>query len=579
MQTQRVRSSFSSGRFLRVGLVFIGSILLAFDAGSLLSAEPFSPPRAGTNLLEVKTATVQGQALSVPRQGKVNLGAFPKAVAFEFGSGTNAHRTPLRLRYKLEGYDEDWHTGEGYMFLQIRFYNEAGDQIDQKTFTVRGESAGWTGGLDHSPLTHRRETVLVPKQASRMWVVISSAGPPATMGIYVIDDLAVSRSPAGTGPLTIFRSPFHDALPPEAAKLTPAGWLRDGTHPSMAKMVDLGPDPTRKAFAIVDDDSIGHAEWRNVKEAAPTVVPGESLTVEWNELFSIGSSDLHIAKYESLPPGDFRFRVAEMSVLGLPTGTESVLEIFVPKPFWKEIWFWSTSSLVLIVIALAIARYSAWQALRREMLRLENQSVLERERLRIAHNIHDDLGARVTQISLLSAMAQKNSAFPAEARTDFDRITQMSRELVSALYETVWAVNPENDNLDSLGNFLCQTANRMCEPTQFRCRFHLQDLPHDLLVSSQTRHNISMAVKEAVHNAIKHSQGSEVTLRLAFTEHLLTISVADDGRGFQPGEQVNGHGLTNMKRRLEDIGGTFAIESQPGRGTTVCLRLLVKPLA
>jgi signal transduction histidine kinase len=86
-----------------------------------------------------------------------------------------------------------------------------------------------------------------------------------------------------------------------------------------------------------------------------------------------------------------------------------------------------------------------------------------------------------------------------------------------------------------------------------------------------------MAVKEAVHNVIKHAQASEVTVRIALTERLLTISVQDDGCGFQPDNSSTGNGLTNMKRRLENIGGSFCIESRPNHGTTVHLRLVLKP--
>ena len=195
----------------------------------------------------------------------------------------------------------------------------------------------------------------------------------------------------------------------------------------------------------------------------------------------------------------------------------------------------------------------------------------------IAHDIHDDLGARVTQISLLSAMSQDNPTFPEKARADFDQISQMSRELVSALYQTVWAVNPENDNLDALGNYLCQTVNQMCERTQIRCRFHMLDLSREVPVSSQTRHNISMAVKEAVHNVIKHAKASEVSINVTFDENLLTVSVQDNGCGFQPSGSFTGNGLTNMKRRLEDLGGSCIIESQPGHGTTVRMRLIFRP--
>src|SRR5260370_4440416 len=104
---------------------------------------------------------------------------------------------------------------------------------------------------------------------------------------------------------------------------------------------------------------------------------------------------------------------------------------------------------VLVAASLLSGRYITWRRMRREMLRLNHQRMLEQERLRIAQDIHDDLGARVTQISLASAMAHSNSAFPDAARAAFDSTSQMSRDLVSALYETVWAFNPEKDNLDA----------------------------------------------------------------------------------------------------------------------------------
>jgi signal transduction histidine kinase len=207
------------------------------------------------------------------------------------------------------------------------------------------------------------------------------------------------------------------------------------------------------------------------------------------------------------------------------------------------------------------------------MDRLKGQRALEHERLRIAHDIHDDLGARATQISLLSAMAQETASSPEKARADFTKISQLGRELVSALYETVWAVNPENDHLEAQGNYLCQMVNQLCEGSSIRCRFHVMDLPHDVGISSQTRHNINMVVKEAVNNVIKHSAAVEVTLRMTYEEGILKISIEDDGIGFEPRAQAGGNGLTNMKQRLASIGGTCCIESNPAARTRVLIRL------
>ena len=210
--------------------------------------------------------------------------------------------------------------------------------------------------------------------------------------------------------------------------------------------------------------------------------------------------------------------------------------------------------------------------MRHEMARLKSQQALEQERLRIAQDIHDDLGARVTEISLASALAKSKSNFPAGVSADLDNISAMCRELVAALYETVWAVNPENDNLDALGNFLCQTINHLCKQAQLPCRFQVSDVPANFQVSSHTRHNIVMAVKEAVHNVIKHAHAAEITLHVAFEQSVLTVSIQDDGCGIKTGGPP-GDGLINMKRRLEILGGSCLIESQPGRGTTVKMQM------
>ena len=152
----------------------------------------------------------------------------------------------------------------------------------------------------------------------------------------------------------------------------------------------------------------------------------------------------------------------------------------------------------------------------------------------------------------------------------------MSRDLVCALYETVWTVNPENDNLEALAGYLCQMVNQLCQQTQLPCRLHLGELPASVQVSSHTRHHITLAVKEAVHNVIKHAQASEIAVRVVWAEGELTVFIQDNGCGFSADSAPVGHGLTNMKRRLAELGGACTIESQVGCGTTVELRLATR---
>jgi signal transduction histidine kinase len=480
------------------------------------------------------------------------------------------------LRFKLEGNENDWHASEAAMGLTVRFCDEQGDQVGQAIFEARGESPGWNCTLTSSPLTHRRETLLVPPSASRLWVTVSSGcGPPATVGIYAVDNLIVSRVSPTNGAPEVLLQPSFDGDTGDSAADSPRGWLRDGIRPSMARIIELGSEPKARALAILDDDPLGHAEWHNRRDTAPRIVPGERLVLEWNELFSMGLGITRLASYSKLPPGDFVFRVEEVSILGLPTGIADSVRVHVPLPLWEMPLFWPAILSTLLAASVGGARYVSWYRMRKEVLRLKQQRALEQERIRIAQDIHDDLGARVTQISLLSAMAQGNPGLPEKARADFDHISRMTRELVSALYETVWAVDPENDNLDALGNYLCQMVNQLCSQASLRCRFDVVDLPKEIQVSSQTRHSISMAVKEAVHNVIKHARASEVKLCVGFVEGALNISVSDNGCGFNSFEHSAGSGLQNMKRRLEAIGGSCEIKSQAGQGTSVQMRLVL----
>jgi len=249
------------------------------------------------------------------------------------------------------------------------------------------------------------------------------------------------------------------------------------------------------------------------------------------------------------------------------------LGIIVPPPIWRSPWFWSLFGFSAAALVLGAWRYMAWRRTRLELLVLRGERALEQERLRISRDIHDDLGARITEISLASALAKTKPSFPATAAADFDRISTLSRDLVTALYETVWAVNPENDNLDALGNYLCQMANHLCEQPQLPCRFRVMDLPSDIQVSSQTRHNIIMAAKEAIHNVIKHAHASELILAVSFENGSMIISVEDNGCGFEVVPDPGGNGLTNMNRRLTDLGGTCEIRSQSGSGTKVIMQL------
>ena len=538
----------------------------ALAAGNLLAA-------SATNQLEIRS--ISADTKPVPwRAGKeVHLPTSPKAVVFDFGPAAASSWQPARVRYKLEGYDQDWQAGGGAkMLLRLQFSRQKLEQTGRIEFESRGQSAGWNGSLETSRPTHRREELVVPLQSDHVMVMLTGR-PGWTVGVWAIADLAISRLDAEDKSELLLRSPSDAEIRGTPDGATPPGWSRTGTRRSLAQVVELNWRTKIKALAIVDDDPQRYGDWRIGKELAPGVAPGERLVVEWKEAFDLGDATLHQAEYPKLLPGRYTFRVEALTALGSRTGIETAAAVLVPTALSHSPWFWAMMLVALGALMAAAIRYTVWHQVRRNLLHLKQERALDRERVRIAQDLHDDLGTRITEISLFSARAQADTAFPENARADFDRISRISRELVAALYETVWAVNPENDHLDAVGNFICLMVTRQCEPAQVRCRFDLLDLPQNVQISSQVRHNIILTVKEAVHNALKHAKASEVCVHARFTEPLLTVRIADNGCGFRLSDTPAGHGLGNMQRRLESIGGNCAIESEPVKGTSIRISL------
>lgn len=500
----------------------------------------------------------------------LEVGASSQQIIFGFGGNTN--HGPLRVRYRLEGFDTNWRESSGAMLVGVRFYDSSLAIIARRNFEVTGESPGWTGSFEDSPLVPRRETLDAPPRAALVSIEISSAGPPDTVGVFAVANLTLSGYTNQTVPSLLIRTPLDQPSIDETnARLL--GWCQDGTRPSMATIIRIGTNPPAPAFAIKDDDLFGHAEWRAVGNLPQPVSPGEHLILEWKEAFSVGIGSYRRVAYQNLPPGHYLFRIMGLDLMGKPVGSETSVGLLVPSPVWQRPWFIGGSLGLAAFLVFAAVRYFEWRKIRIEMQRLKNLQAVEQERLRIAHDIHDDLGARVTQISLMSAMFHDKTDLPDEARSGFAEIKHLSQDLISSLYETVWTVTPEYDHLTAMGDYLCQMVDQLCERAQLRCRLRVMDLPSDVPVSSQIRHNLSLVVKEAVHNVIKHAQATELVLHIAFVERRLDIVVQDNGCGIPAKRSLSGNGLNNMNHRMMAIGGTFAVESNPGGGAIIRLSL------
>jgi signal transduction histidine kinase len=520
----------------------------------------------------IRSVMVNGRALPVLQNESLYLPAQPDTTTFTFAPNPQATNIPLRFRGQLDGYEQEWHERSALMRMLIRFIDANQRDIADQVFEVQGESPGWTGSFTDSPWVRRKEVITVPAGADRFWVVISSAGPPEAVGAFAIRNLMVFPTEGGTNGIRLIPPVKRDASKAavEAMEVSPAGWGRAGIRPADARLLRYGPGE-EVALAILDDHPQGHADWGTAKVQGPKLTAGQKLTFEWEEIYSIGVADYGRADYLNLPAGLYRFRMEALDLMGVPTGRSSSRLVTVPVAAWKTIWFWVAVGVALFAVAAGSWRLSGWRRMKRQVQELERQRALEQERLRIAQNIHDDLGARVTEIALLSSSAQLKENLSAEARAEFGAVSRLTNDLVRAMYETVWAVNPKNDHLDSLASFVCQMANQMCAQAHLRCRLEIPDLRDDVPVASHVRHNIIMTVKEAIHNVIKHGHASEIQIRMQETKGVLNIQVSDNGCGFDPATTAHGNGFDNMERRSRSLQGNCSVESRPGMGTTVTL--------
>lgn len=276
--------------------------------------------------------------------------------------------------------------------------------------------------------------------------------------------------------------------------------------------------------------------------------------------------------YSRLPAGDYTFRVKASNRDGVWNETGAAFAFTVAPFLWQTWWFRLGAVTGFTAAVIALARYISFRRLRRRLQVLEQQSALDRERARIAKDIHDDVGASLTHVALLSGLAQRDRAEPDRVREHVGQIAAAARSVTDSLDEIVWAVNPRNDTLPHLVNYLAKYARELLTAADLRCVLELPERPPERALSAEVRHNLFLGVKEALNNAVRHAHATTVTLTIAPAEAALTVEVRDDGRGFdRPPDDEGADGLRNLRQRLAAIGGECRIESRIGGGTSVQL--------
>jgi signal transduction histidine kinase/ligand-binding sensor domain-containing protein len=295
------------------------------------------------------------------------------------------------------------------------------------------------------------------------------------------------------------------------------------------------------------------------------------------------------AFYSRLPAGSYRFRVIACNTDGLWNTAGTSLAFVIAPFFWQTWWFVGSCVLAALFAVAFLVRTITRRRLQRRIEQMERQHEIERERARIAQDIHDDVGASLSRIAMLSQPARRDLAEPDRTAAMLARIYATAREVTRSLDEIVWAVDPRHDTLDSLVDYMGRFAQDFLTAANLRCRL---DLPVEVPpwpLTAEIRHNLFLAFKEVLNNAVKHAAASQVRILLRLHPDAFELVVADNGRGFDPaqpgsteaGRLAAGNGLPNLRKRLARIGGRCEILSTRDEGTSVSLRvdLAVRPSA
>lgn len=509
------------------------------------------------------------------------MGADATSIAVFVGRDKTSHREPdltvpagtdtlrfvvkpksLYARYKLEGLTEDWSQRTDTMFVRVVYFNRQGDQIRMDPFPLSGRSTGWKGTVEDSAFTPRSVTVNLPPGAAFMTLNMTTAGPTSLVGIFAIKDVNITstvRREAGAKQL------MEDSRIPGLQKSV---WKKSGTHPSMATKLKIGDQKSPSPIlVIVDEDISAHADWTARIQIPPDIASGEALEIRWKEAYSTGLGGDFTATYERLPAGKYRFVVEDLSLTGEPLQSVTAVSLVVPRVFWRSFWFWGTTTLILSLVSILIGRYLIRRRIRRH---LDQERMISEERQRIALDLHDDIGTRVSHISLVASHAD-NTIQHQEAGKAFGQISSMSRDLIGALSETVWMLNSNNDDLESLVDFLYRLVNELCRLKKIRCRVDAVFITENQPISYEFRHNVSLAVKESVNNVLKHSRATELDMKIELEKNVLLITITDNGIGLTEDSGTTGLGLENLKRRMRSIDGSCRFEHLGAGGLRIIL--------
>lgn len=288
----------------------------------------------------------------------------------------------------------------------------------------------------------------------------------------------------------------------------------------------------------------------------------------WDRSFQSVGNDRFI-RYTNLPPGTY-------TLIARIANEENAMEtmlltIIIEAPVWRRAWFIAGLVILFLVVLVIVNSIYIRARNRKAEAALERVREIEKMRSRISKDIHDEIGAGLTKIALMSEAAKVNMTDNSNLSATLDKLANTSRNITQGLHEIIWSVNPDADNSSSLFDHIKQYAYEFLEETDIALQVDIDDAV-PLSLSPVLRRNVFLIMKEALNNAVKHASASHIQISLSTAENRsFTIELTDNGIGFSPDAHTRGHGLLNMRTRGQQCGMQIEMRSKPGSGSSLTL--------
>ncbi|HEY1021097.1 MAG TPA: triple tyrosine motif-containing protein, partial [Flavisolibacter sp.] len=308
--------------------------------------------------------------------------------------------------------------------------------------------------------------------------------------------------------------------------------------------------------------------------AAPDFTPGctvrYSYKLEGFDRDWVDAGDRNYVSYSNLDGGVYTFRVRVTTTPGSWSSQVATVKLNIIPPYWKQAWFFLGSAILIALVVLSIYRYRINELLKRQAIRNK-----------IAQDLHDNVGSTLSSISVYTQVARiyQQQSRQGELHNTLEKISTTSSEMISELNDTVWAINPRNDNMEVILQRMESFAKPLLSAQGIQFNLQYESQIAALNLEMEKRKSFYSIFKEAVNNVIKYSEASKMEVSIRQKGHHLLLNIRDDGKGFDLSKTSEGYkssdvygggnGLKNMQQRAKDMEGELHMKSEPGKGTQI----------